>query len=45
MLEMPTTKDVGSPWVMVETAVSDAIDWFLDKPNHLHEVARNEKHF
>ena len=44
MLEIPTTKDVGSPWVMVETAVLDAIDWFLDKPNHLNEVAHNEKH-
>jgi competence protein ComFB len=27
-------KDIGSPWVMVETAVVEAIDRVTEKPNH-----------
>ena len=27
-------KDIGSPWVMVETAVIEAIDRVLENPNH-----------
>lgn len=37
-------KEIGSPWVMVETAVVEAIDRVLEKPNHLHAAARNDKH-
>jgi len=31
-------KEFGSPWVMVETAVSEAIDRVKDNPNHPHSV-------
>lgn len=27
-------KDFGSPWVMIETAVSEAIDRVTERPNH-----------
>jgi len=27
-------RELGSPWIMVETAVSEAIDRVADKPNH-----------
>jgi hypothetical protein len=27
-------EEVGSPWVMVETAVVEAIDRVMEKPNH-----------
>lgn len=27
-------KEIGSPWVMVETAVVEAIDRVLENPNH-----------
>jgi competence protein ComFB len=37
-------KEIGSPWVMVETAVVEAIDRVLENPNHLHEAVRNDKH-
>ena len=29
-------KEIGSPWVMVETAVVEAIDRVSENPNHLH---------
>jgi hypothetical protein len=37
-------KEIGSPWVMIETAVIEAIDRVIEKPNHLHEAMHNEKH-
>jgi competence protein ComFB len=30
-------KDTGSPWVMVETAVHDAITRVAENPNHPHQ--------
>lgn len=30
-------KEVGSPWVMVETAVVEAIDRVNESPNHQHD--------
>jgi competence protein ComFB len=30
-------KEIGSPWVMVETAVIEAIDRVFEKPNHPHQ--------
>jgi competence protein ComFB len=29
-------KDIGSPWVMVETAVVEAIELVSENPNHPH---------
>jgi len=43
-VDVEEQKEIGSPWVMVETAVLEAIDRVLEKPNHLHEEARNQKH-
>lgn len=28
------SKEIGSPWVMVETAVAEAIDRVMENPNH-----------
>lgn len=38
-------KEIGSPWVMVETAVTEAIDRVMENPNHprLHAVVRREE--
>ncbi len=33
-------KEIGSPWVMIETAVVEAIDRVLESPNHLREPSR-----
>jgi competence protein ComFB len=33
-VDMQTTREIGSPWVMVETAVVEAIDRVAQKPNH-----------
>lgn len=30
------SKEIGSPWVMVETAVLEAIDRVMENPNHPH---------
>jgi competence protein ComFB len=30
-------KEIGSPWVMVETAVVEAIDRVSENPNHTHQ--------
>jgi len=30
-------KEIGSPWVMVETAVVEAIDRVSENPNHPHK--------
>jgi competence protein ComFB len=32
-------KEIGSPWVMVETAVVEAIDRVSENPNHSHQHA------
>ena len=34
IVETETGKEHGSPWVMVETAVTEAIDRVMEKPNH-----------
>ena len=34
-------KEIGSPWVMVETAVVEAIDRVLENPSILHDSAWN----
>ncbi len=34
IVEPDGRKECGSPWVMVETAVSEAIDKVLENPNH-----------
>jgi hypothetical protein len=31
--------NIGSPWVMVETAVVEAIDRVSDRPNHTSQLA------
>lgn len=33
-VEMEKDKELGSPWVMVETAVVEAIDRVIENPNH-----------
>ncbi len=33
-VETDTGKEFGSPWVMVETAVAEAIDRVMENPNH-----------
>jgi Late competence development protein ComFB len=43
-VDVDEEKEIGSPWVMIETAVEEAIDRVLEKPNHFHETAHNEKH-
>jgi len=34
IVETDTGKEFGSPWVMVETAVAEAIDRVMENPNH-----------
>lgn len=34
VVETEAGQEHGSPWVMVETAVSEAIDRVMEKPNH-----------
>ena len=34
IVETDTGKEYGSPWVMVETAVTEAIDRVMENPNH-----------
>ena len=34
IVEQDGTKEYGSPWVMVETAVTEAIDRVMENPNH-----------
>ena len=36
-VELNAEKEIGSPWVMVETAVVEAIDRVLENPNHPHQ--------
>jgi hypothetical protein len=33
-VDMQEKREIGSPWVMVETAVVEAIDRVSEKPNH-----------
>mgnify|MGYP006270121945 CR=1 FL=1 len=40
IVETPAGKELGSPWVMVETAVTEAIDRVMEHPNH----PRSESH-
>jgi competence protein ComFB len=35
-VDLNEKKDIGSPWVMVETAVVEAIDRVAQNPNHPH---------
>jgi competence protein ComFB len=35
-------KEYGSPWVMVETAVSEAIDRVMENPNHPRVTSPSE---
>jgi len=37
-------KEIGSPWVMVETAVVEAIDRVMENPNHPHQAQRTHGH-
>jgi len=39
IVETKTGKEHGSPWVMVETAVIEAIDRVMENPNHPHSKA------
>jgi len=34
IVESATGREYGSPWVMVETAVTEAIDRVMENPNH-----------
>jgi len=34
IVETAAGRDYGSPWVMVETAVTEAIDRVMENPNH-----------
>jgi hypothetical protein len=33
IVETDTEKEFGSPWVMIETAVAEAIDRVMENPN------------
>lgn len=35
-VDTETDREFGSPWVMVETAVTEAIDRVVENPNHPH---------
>ena len=35
-VEMQAEKEIGSPWVMVESAVVEAIERVSENPNHPH---------
>ena len=37
-VEIDKDREVGSPWVMVESAVVEAIDRVLENPNHAHHL-------
>ena len=39
-VEMNEDKEIGSPWVMVETAVVEAIDRVIENPNHTIQKPR-----
>jgi competence protein ComFB len=33
-VDLDANREIGSPWVMVETAVTEAIDRVMENPNH-----------
>ncbi len=39
-VEKEDNMEIGSPWVMVETAVVEAIDRVMEKPSHPHQLQR-----
>lgn len=39
-VEKDENKEIGSPWVMVETAVVEAIERVMEKPNHPDHLRR-----
>jgi len=39
--EVSVEKEIGSPWVMVETAVVEAIDRVSENPNHAQQQVPN----
>ena len=41
--DFSSTKELGSPWVMVETAVVEAIDRVSENPSHPHQTANSLK--
>jgi len=40
-VDLNEKKDIGSPWVMVETAVIEAIDRVAENPNHPRVTQEN----
>lgn len=38
-VETAPPKEIGSPWVMVESAVVEAIDRVIERPNHTRPTA------
>lgn len=42
IVEGKNGKEYGSPWVMVETAVTEAIDRVVENPNHPTQHSRIE---
>ena len=42
IVETETGKEYGSPWVMVETAVAEAIDRVMENPNHPRTTSGSE---
>lgn len=43
VVEHDADKECGSPWVMVESAVSEAIDRVMENPNHPRTLSQQEK--
>lgn len=39
-VELSSGREIGSPWVMVETAVGEAIDRVMENPNHPNDNAQ-----
>ncbi len=42
VVEADIGKELGSPWVMVETAVIEAIDRVMEHPNHREEMRKGQ---
>lgn len=42
-VETNKEREVGSPWVMVEAAVYEAIDRVMENPNH-HKIEKRHAH-
>jgi len=43
IVEYEEGKEFGSPWVMVETAVAEAIDRVMENPNHQRTSSKSEQ--